>query len=88
MDRSEIKMGEQIIQIAYELKSYCRAYQEHFGSPIGGDAILGDEGVRDILRGLNTLLNGPLGQQDGGTLSKMLYDIAAKNGLLDENGEF
>lgn len=87
MDRHEIDMGREVEHLITAARRYAEAYRSHFDSPVGDDGVLGD-GVRDVLRGVNTLLNGPLGREDGGTCSSMLCAIAREHNLADENGEF
>lgn len=79
-------MGNAIRNMLEHLERYATAYKRAFGSDIGDDGVLGD-GAHDILHGLNTLLNGPLGQHDGGTLSREVHRIAKSYGIADENGE-
>jgi len=58
------------------LKEYCKAHERQFGSPIGDDGVLGDDGALPILEGLFTLPNGEHGRLDGGTLDRLLRNIA------------
>lgn len=86
MNYDEKRMGYAVKTIAEEAARYCRAYKEHFGSPIGDDGVLGGE-MQDLLRSLRGLLNGPLGREDGGSLDRLILDIAEGADLLDKNGE-
>lgn len=88
MSTYETDMGNAIHDMLIAARRYAKAYQREFNAPVGNDGVLGDEGMRDILRGLNTLLNGPLGRCDGGELSVLIYKAAHEIGLADENGEF
>lgn len=88
MNKHQIRMGSAVADLIDALETYCCAYYEFQGGPVGNDCIIGDEGVRDILHGINTLLNGDLGQHDGGNLSARLHQIAHEHELADENGEF
>ena len=85
---NENDMGAAISNMLVYAEKYAEAYRKNFESPIGDDYVLGDDGMRDIMRGLNNLLNGPLGRYNGGELSGLLHDAAARMGLTDENGEF
>lgn len=67
--------------------SYGESYKILLDSQIGDDAILGDDGVREILRGARVLLNGPTGHFNCGRLDARILDVAARHGLLDDNGE-
>jgi hypothetical protein len=87
MRHPENTMGAALSRIITDTWEYAHAYKEQYNEPIGEDGVLGDE-LRSILRGVNGLLNGPLGREDGGALSKRLYALAGQAGLLDENGEF
>ena len=87
MSKFETQMSFAIADILTAVENYSQAYSAEFGDKVGGDAILGDEGIREILRGARVLLNGPLGRSDGGTFDHRILQIAKNNNLLDENGE-
>ena len=86
MTKYDSDMGDAIKNMLEHVERYATAYKREFDSDIGDDGVLGD-GLREVLHGLNTLLNGPLGRHDGGTLSREIYRIAEGYGLADENGE-
>jgi hypothetical protein len=74
-------MGFAVSSMITALENYVRAYENHYEQEVGLDYVLGDEGVKPILHGLNTLLNGELGKFDGGTLSRRIDEIAKKAGI-------
>lgn len=59
---------------------YADEHAARYESVIGDDGVLGPH-FKDILTGLRGLLNGQLGQLDGGTLDGILCDIAAATGV-------
>lgn len=88
MASKETRMGSAILEMLSAAEDYAQWYEAVFDSKIGTDGVLGDDGMRQILRGIDALLNGPLGRFDGGTLSKAIYKAAKDMDLLDESGEF
>lgn len=88
MQINETHMGFAIRDILAAVERYAAAYTRKFNDyKIGDDAVLGGDGILEILRGARVLLNGPLSQWDGGTLDRRILEIAEDNNLLDENGE-
>ena len=63
---------------------YCKTYYARYEGVIGDDRILGDEGIKVILEGLRTLLNGELGRLDGGTLDRKITGLAQTYGVILE----
>lgn len=80
-------MATAIVRLIEAANDYCEAYAARFEWTVGNDAILGDEGIRPILCGLRTLLNGPLGRADGGNLDRQIMSIAEDADLLDSRNE-
>jgi hypothetical protein len=87
MTNTQKQSGEALAEIIRQVDVYCSAYKAMYEQPVGDDGVL-SQGVTDLLRGVDCLLNGELGRQDGGHLSAQLYELATRNGLTDENGEF
>lgn len=65
------------------LAIYADSYEKRFLSKIGTDGVLGD-GWLDILKGIRVLLNGELGNLDGGTLDEILVTLLENNGFTQE----
>jgi len=80
-------MGQAIQDAMLAMARYIRAYKAAYGDDVGDDAILGDLGVKVVLQGLETMLNGELGHREGGKLHRGILAIAADGRLLDGNGE-
>jgi hypothetical protein len=87
MTNTQIRAGEALAEIIRQTEIYCSAHRAMFSSPIGEDGVL-SHGATLIMRGVEELLNGELGNQDGGDLSGKLYAIATQHSLIDDNGEF
>ena len=76
-------MGYAIAQMILSIDAYCMRYKRRFESSVGDDYVL-VEGVKEALRGVRALLNGPLGAEDGGTLDKAIMTIARDNDITLE----
>jgi hypothetical protein len=74
------RMGDAVVVTICEMDIYACAYRAAYGAPIGEDGYIGDA-WRDILKGLVALLNGELGQHDGGTLDRRIRTIATRHGV-------
>ena len=59
---------------------YADAHRTRYEASIGDDGFLGPEWA-EIGKSLRALLNGDLGQMDGGTLDDMICDILSANGF-------
>lgn len=67
------------------LLRYGLEYGEHFeGLNVGSDAILGDQGWLEMARAYLTLLNGPTGRLDCGTLDSEVRGWAERFGFSEE----
>lgn len=61
-------------------EAYAKQHKQRYESPIGEDGVLGQE-WQAIGEGLIGLLNGELGELDGGTLDAFLRDTMRENGI-------
>lgn len=81
---NEKRMGNALVAMINATEVYCAAYRAEFqGDAVGTDGILGDLGVKLILEGLENLLNGPRGEQDGAILSRAINEIRERHELTD-----
>lgn len=65
------------------LRSTTRYAEEHlkrYESPISDDGFLGDY-ILDQLKACRALLNGEIGNLDGGTMDRLIRSIAAEHGF-------
>ena len=62
------------------IQDYASLYEERFEGVIGNDGVLGD-GLKDIIQGLRTLLNGDCGRIDCGTIDSKLCELAERNSI-------
>jgi len=67
------------------LAKYVDDYHKKYKGPIGHDRIIGDEGIKNMLNGIITLLNGELDGLDGGTCDQIVRKIA-EIGEIDLEG--
>lgn len=71
-----------ILGILTSIHDYCRSYRYRCDyQNVGDDSILGDEGIKPMLKAVQVLLNGPTGRLDCGTIDTVLFDIARENGI-------
>lgn len=80
MSYHTVRMGQAIQAMLVDLNAYCHAYRANHGTPIGEDYVLG-EGAKDVLLGMQALLNGELGRKDGATLDRFMRAIAKEHGI-------
>ncbi len=80
-------LGSPIAQLIRGAVIYIDAYQDRFHSRIAEDRILGEQGIRPILEGLFTMLNGELNGLDGGVLDGLLRDVSRAAGYDPETWE-
>jgi hypothetical protein len=60
-------------------QTYAMAHQQMFESKIGDDGVLGPA-WQEIGEAMRTLLNGELGQLDGGAMDRAILDTLEANG--------
>ena len=65
---------------------YLDDYYQRYESHVGDDRILGPA-IREVLHSIQTLLNGELGDLDGGICSEIIQAIAFNSQLTSEKGE-
>jgi len=65
-----------ISSIIESIAKYIDDYHKKYQSPIGHDRIIGDEGVKKMLNGIISLLNGELDGLDAGTCDQIVRKIA------------
>jgi len=75
-----------LVDMGKILASYADDYKNRYGSPVGDDGFLGEEWLK-MWRGLRGLLNGDLGNLDGGTLDAALFAMARAAGFDDKELE-
>jgi hypothetical protein len=75
---------EALCYMLHSLAAYAGAHVRQYGSPIAEDGVLG-VAWRESLAGLRQLLNGELGQLDGGTLDHAILELYKAAGF--EGGE-
>ena len=83
--RKRVAVGVAWTAMKVAAANYCEAYEACTGR-IGDDGYA-DEYMADILNALIKLLSCETGALDGGTQDRAVRAIAAKAGLLNENGE-
>lgn len=79
-------MGESLAAMIVQANSYSTYYTAAY-EPIGEDPIIGDEGMRDILCGLRTLLDADTGAREASDLSAAIARTARDFKFLDARGE-
>jgi hypothetical protein len=75
--------GHPIATLCTALARYADDHRARYESSLGDDGVLGPAWL-DMLRSIRTLLNGELGQLDGGTIDGLLYDMAEAAGFERE----
>ncbi len=66
------------------LEFYLQWHLGNFGNHIGNDYVM-VEGVRSILEGLETFLNGELGRLDAGTVSNLIWELRREHKIGPED---
>jgi len=72
----ELALKDLILGLDY----YGRRMRKEFNTPPGEDSFLGPA-FKDIADSIITLLNGPMGRFDGGTLDALVRAICAENAV-------
>ena len=75
------KVWQAVVKMLLALAEYADGHTSRYESSIGQDGVLGDDGWLSILKGVRVLLNGELGPLDGGTLDRLLFDMAEAAGF-------
>lgn len=78
------EMGDSIVQIFRALQRYKSAYEGAYGSPIGDDAVIGDEGWLPIAKAMIRLLDGETGDRDPGELDGHIRDLVLEAGFTEK----
>lgn len=77
-----VKNGGAMQNMLIGWKTYAEAHKRRYDSLIGEDYILGPA-WKEIGEGIRTLLNGELGNLDGGTLDGFILDTLHENGFTE-----
>lgn len=68
------------------LVSYADEHRDQFGSGIGEDGVLGPDWAKALVA-VRGLLNGSIGQLDGGSCDSIILALLIVEGFTDKNGE-
>lgn len=78
------EMGRAVSNIIAALNRYAYAYEKAYGTTIGEDAVIGDEGWLVIAKGVHRLLDGEIGHMDAGNVDHVIRMLVREAGFTEK----